>query len=341
MIMTSLPPLASATHVAFDSILTTRLLHLGAANVVRASDCLIVGPSRRDALDHARMRQAWWNSPEQWDRLYLSEVRWELPAVLWVSASIVQRVNLWRACAWLRHLGIASRDVLVLELDAMPPRGMRREPMPSFDCASSVADHPDEVLLERFSHARPFSRERYDGAVSLWDKYTDENPLPFVQCCLRGIKGFPELAPLWAFLSCLFPRKTLEGVLRLSRLDELLLSILSGEWQTEVAVFAHKSEPGVELRQLLSCTGDLFVRHRLTQWSVHGSNAAVERAAGPKPTDHPMLSSVYRLTESGLQIREEGLKQLSDAPSLPIGGIEAYGIRTPWVLLEDGRLARL
>ena len=128
--------------------------------------------------------------------------------------------------------------------------------------------------------------------------------------------------------------------MRLSRLDELLLSILSGEWQTALAVFVHRAEPGVELRQLLSRTGDLFVRHRLTQWSVHGSNAAVERAAGPKP-DHPMLSSVYRLTESGLQIREEGLKQLSDAPSLPIGGIEAYGIRTSWVLLEDGRLARL
>jgi hypothetical protein len=204
-----------------------------------------------------------------------------------------------------------------------------------------VAHHPDEALLDHLAHARPFSRERYDQAVSLWEMYTDENPLPFVQCCLRGVEGFPELAPLWAFLSCLFPRKTPEGVLRLSRFDELLLSILSGEWLTPVKVYNPDSPHGSEVRELFFCTGDLFIPRRLEQWSAHGSNPAVERAAGPKPPDNRMLSSVYRLTESGLQIREAGLKQLSDAPSLPIAGIEAYGLRTPWVLLEDGRLARL
>jgi hypothetical protein len=340
--MTSLPALRSATHVVFDSITMERLLQLGATNVVRASDCLIIGPSRQDPLEHARLRQAWWNSSEQWDRLYLPEVHWKPPVAVWVSASIVERVNLWRTCSWLRHLGVATRDVLVLELDAVPPGGIPEEPLPSFDGTSSVADHPDTVLLDHFAHARPFSPERYGQAVSLWEKYIDENPLPFVRCCLRGVKGFPELAPLWAFLSYLFPRKTMEGVLRLSRLDELLLSILSGEWQTAVQVFVHKSDPGVELRQLLSCTGDLFLPDRLDQWSTHGSSPAVERAPGPKPPgDSPMLSSVYRLTESGLRIREEGLKQLSDAPSLPFAGIEAYTLRTPWVLLEDGRLARL
>jgi hypothetical protein len=204
-----------------------------------------------------------------------------------------------------------------------------------------VAAHPDEVLLDHLAHARPFSQERYDRAVSLWETYTDENPLPFVQRCLRGVEGFPELAPLWEFLSYLFPRKTPEGVLRLSRFDELLLSILSGEWQTPVKVFVHDSSQGLELRQFLSCAGDLFIPRRLDEWSAHGSNPAVERAAGPKPPDNRMLSSVYRLTASGLQIREAGLKQLSDAPSLPIAGIEAYGLTTPWVLLEDGRLARL
>ena len=47
MTMTSLPALLSATHIAFDSATTERLLQLGATNVVRASDCLVVGPSRR------------------------------------------------------------------------------------------------------------------------------------------------------------------------------------------------------------------------------------------------------------------------------------------------------
>jgi hypothetical protein len=336
MTMTNPPALRSATHVAFDSATTERLLQLGATNVVRASDCLIVGPSRRDPVQHARARQAWWNSSEDWDRLYSSEIHWKPPVVLWVSASIVERVNLWRTCNWLRHLGFATRDVHILEFDAIPPSGTPEEPMPSFDCTSSVAHHPDNVLLERIARARPFSQARFDRAVNLWDKYTDENPSRFVRTCLRGVKGFQELAPLWTFLSCLFPRRTPEGALRLSRFDELLLTILSGEWQTPVAVFVHKSGAGVELRQLLSCIGDLFLPDRLDQWVAHGSSAAVERAAGPKPPDYPMLSSVYRISERGIQLREAGLEALADAPALPIAGTEAYA----WILLEDGRLVR-
>jgi hypothetical protein len=258
-----------------------------------------------------------------------------------VSASIVERVNLWRTCSWLRHLGIATRDVRILEFDAVAPSGMPEEPMPSFDCTASVADHPDKVLLEHLARARPFSQARYDLAVSLWDRYTDKDPSPFVRSCLRGVKGFNELAPLWRFLSCLFPRRTPEGALRLSRFDELLLTILSTEWQTPVAVFVHQSQAGEELQQLLSCTGDLFLGDRLEQWANHGSIAAVERAPGPKPPEYSGLSHVYRITERGMRLREAGIEQLADAPALPMAGTEAYAPKAPWVVLADGQLARL
>jgi hypothetical protein len=341
MTMTSLPALLSATHVAFDSATTERLVELGATNVVCASDCLLIGPSCRDAPEHARARQAWWNSSEEWDRLYSAEVRWETPIVVWVSASIVERVNLWRTCSWLRHVGIATHDVLVLELNATPRPQFPEEPFPSFECTASVAHHPDQVLLQQFARARPFSTARFDRAVSLWNKYTDANPSAFVRSCRSGVKGFPELAPLWTFLSNLFPRKTPKGSLHLSRLDELILAILSGEWQTPLAVFVHKSKEGVELRQLLSCIGDLFLPDRLNQWAGHGSSPAVERATGPRQPDNPMLSSVYRLSARGFQLREDGLEQLTDAPALPVAGTEAYASGAPWVLLEDGRLVRL
>lgn len=339
--MPSLPALLSATHVAFDSITIERLLQLGATNVVRASDCLVIGPSLRDALEHARARQAWWDSSEEWDRLCSPEIRWEPPVVVWVSASIVQRVNLWRTCSWLRHVGLATRDVLVLELKALPLPEFPEEPFPSYECTASVADHPDDILLERLAQARPFSSARYNRAVSLWNKYTDENPSAFVRRCRSGVKAFPELAPLWTFLSCLFPRRTPEGALRLSRFDELLLTILSGEWQMPVTVFVHKSQAGVELRQLLSCTGDGFLVMRLDQWAAHGSILAVERAPGPRSPDYPMMCSVYRLTGRGMQLRETGIEQLTDAPALPVAGTEAYASGAPWVLLEDGRLVRL
>ncbi|WP_437735179.1 hypothetical protein [Sorangium sp. So ce1335] len=66
----------------------------------------------------------------------------------------------------------------------------------------------------------------------------------------------------------------------------------------------------------------------------------VERAPGPKPPGHRMLSKVHRLTDRGQRLLDKGLDRLTDAPSLPVGGIDAYSASAPWVQLEDGRLAR-
>ncbi|AUX36238.1 hypothetical protein SOCE836_084450 [Sorangium cellulosum] len=354
--MTKAALLRAATHVAFDAATTESLLNIGAINVVRASDCLIVGPSRLDALEHARTRETWRSlfeessfrdeSGEPWDRLYSPDIRWGLPVVLWVSVSLRERVNLWRACRWLRHLGIASGEVLVAEFEFVfgtINRSCEPPIMPRFNCSASVAHHPNEVLLDRLDTACPWPVERYEHAVRLWECYVDDNPLLFVESCIRGVDGFPELAPLWGLLSCFFPRQAAGGTLRLSRLDELILTILSTEENlTAVSVFCHKSQFGLDLRELLSCTGDLFLRARLDQWAKHGS-AAVERAPGPRPPNagSPMRSKVYRLTERGMQLRDKGLDRLTDAPSLPIAGTEAYSPSAPWVLLEDGRLSRL
>jgi hypothetical protein len=205
-----------------------------------------------------------------------------------------------------------------------------------------VSDHPDEILLARLDRAQPWSAERYDHGVRLWEGYVDEDPLPFVERCIAGVEGFVELAPLWTLLSCFFPRKTAQGGLRLSRFDELVFTLLSSEWQTALALAVHESETRMHLWHLLSCTGDLFLPHRLERWADHASSAAVERAPGPKPRNsgYPLLSEVYRLTERGTRLRDEGLDQLTDAPALPVAGTEAYSASAPWVLLEDGRLAR-
>jgi hypothetical protein len=176
--------------------------------------------------------------------------------------------------------------------------------------------------------------------VRLWDQYVDADPSRFVRSCTRGTPGFPELAPLWTFLSAFFPRRTGDGALRLSRFDELLLTVLSDEWLTPVKVYVDSSQAGEELSHYFHTTGDLFTGDRLAQWARHGSGA-VERAPGPKPPGHPMLSSVYRLTEAGRRLRDEGLQQLSDAPPLPIAGIEAYAPSSPWVLAEGGEVVRL
>lgn len=130
LIMNNLSAFGPATHVAFDSFTTERLLQLGATDPVRASDNLLIGPCRRDPAEHERVREAWWSSSEKWDRLYSPEVRWKTPVVLWVSASISQRVNLWRACHWLRQKGNRYSGRLIVEVDPLPPPKAPEEPMP-------------------------------------------------------------------------------------------------------------------------------------------------------------------------------------------------------------------
>ncbi|WP_129350878.1 hypothetical protein [Sorangium cellulosum] len=207
-----------------------------------------------------------------------------LVVVVWVSSTnLRERVGLWRMCSRLRERGVPRKNMVVVELDP-PFRGpdAHESAVPTWCSASELG-----TLPARLSGARPWPRERHQRAVRLWSQYTAADPRPLARSCVRGVEGFPELAPLWAFLSSFFPRRTAEGTLRLSRFDELL--------------------------------------------------------PGPKPpgAGYPMLSEVYRLTERGMRLRDKGLDQLTDAPNLPIAGTEAYSPSAPWVLLEDGRLARL
>lgn len=144
--------LQTAIHVAFDPFMPERLAHLGAINVVRASDCLLVGPSRRDPRKHEQAREVWWDTSEKWDHLYSPAVRWDRPVVLWVSANIGERIHLWRACSWLRRMRIPARDIFPLELDVVPPRRPPVEPTPPFNCTASVADD-DRVRLKQVDWA--------------------------------------------------------------------------------------------------------------------------------------------------------------------------------------------
>ena len=318
-----------------------RLSKLGAASVVRASGRLIVGPSRLEPKEHARLRAAFFGLPGgDGDQLDSAEVRWRPPVAVWFSGNLQERVSLWRVLHRLRALGIPHRDVFPVEVDTVAPEGVRAGAPPPFDCGRSVADHPDPVLSERLATARPWPRARHDRAVRLWESYVDRDPLPFVRSSLRGMKMFPELEGAWSFLSAFFPRRTGKGGLRLSRYDELLLGVLCSEWQTPVKVFIHDSPTGNELFRFGSCAGDVFLANRLAQWAEHGESPPVERMAGPRPGS-PMLSWTYRLNERGARLREEGLEHLTDAPVLPVAGVEAYAPDAPWVLLEDGRLAPL
>jgi hypothetical protein len=328
----SAPSIRTGTHLAFDTSTTERLQKLGATNVVRAADMLLIGPSRGDGAEHARLRRAWWGSSDEWDRLHAADVRWEPPIAIWASTSPADRVNRWRACRRLRDAGLSYRDVLIVDLERAPCGNPDYDPL---RCSESVSDHPDEVLLARLGEARPWPRARYDRAVDLWRRYVDADPSGFARTCVRGLAGFPELPTVWFLVSSFFPRQMPDGALHLSRFDELLMNRLSTDWKTPVEVYGRGPEPW---EQLICCTGDIFVAMRLEHWASHGTPPAVERAPWRQP-DNPMLAFVYRLTARGLAL-QAGVAPLAAAPPLPMAGTAAYAAGSPWVLRGDGRLVR-
>ena len=334
--MTPNPPtLQSATHVALDLDTTICLTKMGAQSVVRASDNLLLGPCRRDAKEHMRIRDWWWgHGDETWDRLYAPDVRWEPPVVVWVAANPKHHINLWRTCSRLDHLGLSHRDVIILDFEQSLPRLPDHN---AYGCFEFVSTHGEEPLLARLAEGRPWPRVRYQRAVDLWHRYTYADPSRFARTCARGLAGFPELANVWSIVSKFFPRQAADGALHLSRYDELLLKRLSTEWSSWVRFYARGP---MEWEVLCDCTGDLIVPMRLDHWVHHGASPAVERAPGPLDAEGRMRSYLYRITKQGRQLRRR-LPDLADAPRMPVGGAEAYAPEAPWVLRDDGRLARL
>lgn len=332
--------LHSAIHLALDPFTPDRLAVIGVTDVVRVSECLVVGPCALDPAENARLRHAYWtpwgSDPDEMDRLYALDIRWDRPVVVWVSSSATEKLNLWRILHYLQLRGVARQDVHVIET---VPR-VRAEPSPlPIDCTASVTDHPDEVLRAHLAQAKPWPGERYNRAVQLWEAFVDPDPSRFAHLCAHNVEGFPELSALWILLSCYYPRRGMDGALRLSVFDTLAFAALSAEaWQSSTEIFVQPSEAGLALRNFLSCTGDLHLPERLDRWVQHGPDAAVERATGPRPQG-AMTDFIYRLTARGERLREQGLVSLSEAPSFALAGCEAYA--SPWILLDDGALARL
>lgn len=338
--MSAKPPLLhSAVHVAFDSAVPEVLSEVGALHVVRVSDSLLMGPCRADHQENRRARLAWDSTWNQFDQLCEPGIDWQRPIVLWVAESMSQRVSLWRVCNWLSQLGVPASAVYLLSFEAAPPRRPTAKARPPFDCTASVAHHPEEVLLERLARASAIPRTSYEQAARLWEEYAAPDPRPFVEHCLVGLEGWPELGPLWSFLSSFFPRRHADGVLRVSRYDDLLLLALSEEPQTPVQIFLHNSPTVEEWQYLLSGTGDIALAQRLDQWARHGDPPAVKKAAGPK-ADNPMLSNVFQISDVGQRVRAAGMAALTEAPPWPIAGVEAYSAAAWWVIESSATAAR-
>ena len=78
--------------------------------------------------------------------------------------------------------------------------------------------------------------------------------------------------------------------------------------------------------------GDAFIPYRLWQWATTRQDdpAIVHREEIAEGVSH-VNRVAYRLTNRGAKLLDEGWKRPGDAPTMFIGGFEAYSSEHPWV----------
>lgn len=157
-------------------------------------------------------------------------------------------------------------------------------------------------------------RAQLDEGAALWFKYADDSPLSFDKARRAGSTAFPELTRVAEVHGFWFPRR-IEGALKLSELDEVVLGLLGEDLRSV-------SKLKVDER-LAYPFGSTRLPRRLEEWVRHG--------------DVEQEGEAYRLSDSGVRLLKEGLRKVTDAPFVFVGGCRVNDPSVPWVrVVEPG-----
>jgi hypothetical protein len=311
-------------------------------------DTLSVGPCSVDPEKHREKRHTYWREnleedlagrPHQRDQ-YLHSLDQDIFAAAQLADALRafpgdQPVLLWTAALWRERL------TFWWALDAIERTGLPRE---RFEVAEpevrdlTIGCFPEESFRSAFARRRPLSARTLREGASLWRKFASPSPRLFEEARLRGSEAFPDLSVVAEPLGWFFPRVEDEAGkrLRLGTLDQLLLDQLSpDDWLRPVELLRER-----RVLEHFFPLGDELIGRRLRAWSAHQPTAPLLLHRQVKGVNR-WTRVEYRLTSSGLRIREEGLGRAEEAPLLEVGGFRAYAGKPPWVLHSQGEGWRL
>ena len=320
-------------HLATSAELA-RVVHEGLRVPVRfVSDNWMMGPwpSERDEIASARCD--FWTLQGRERTKGLAEFRNLMRAIesneriiVWMSRLGSDTLAFWAFCAWRLQVFHVQPNMGLIVLggptETEDPLGVD----PGF-IRSTPDDARQAVETEKtlsLTHARNITRlwRWISGhAPILSSKINDTTP------------DRQRLKKFGAHQAAFLPRLGERGLL-LSQIDELIFKCISKRGSTPVDVIVHSGKTGEELRQWMAITGDIFIAKRLEQWATHGgNNAALERE--PHRADRVMLAARYRLSDTGRKILRNGLGEIGQGVPLPIWGVMAYDVKSPWVVVEN------
>ncbi len=299
--------LENAMHLAHGESAANHIQAVtGSARCTR--DLLTRGPCDADPTRHQALRAAYWGVTD-WDTGLGPELAALPPA---------QPIVIWATSAWSDQLWLWWTLDVVSRHDIARERLWWAQPRTDHPLASAGAAPPDELRVA-VTRAQPISDAQLAGGASLWLKYADPSPLAFDQARRTGSPAFPDLSQIAEPHGYWFPR-LVDGALRLSELDESLLSSLRGDWRLPRKLMGDD--------RLMFPFGDSMLMRRLEEWVRQG---AVERQD----------PGAYRLSQTGARLLAAGLPDVAEAPSLHIGGCRVNDPTAPWVRVIDRNCWRL
>lgn len=322
------PPNSDCIHI------TPSAAHLPIAeSQIGLPENLAFGPCRADPAEHSVVRQQFWKSALNQDRddIYareqilaeLSSFPDSAPIVLWTTPVWREQLRFW----WL-----ADSFSKLYELDPnrfwMVGSVVKDRDDPSL--VYPLGAHNEDQLQAAFEKAEHIKPDFFIFAAQLWRAFSGDNPSLF--CQLRNeshtfSSDWRQKTDPYRFG---FPQMTTDGGLKLSEWDQFLLTFLDSKESIRPVDIIGASEP----YSLPICLYlDSFLPARLRCWSEYRpDNPAI--ISEPREGVNQFTRIAYRLTETGHRILHEGMNDLSEAPPMDVGGVQAY--RDPWVVQWQG-----
>lgn len=312
---------------------TTYQLAKPRPTVIPLVDNLVGGPCSTDADAHAELRlefwRAWelgaspgkkrkqdWSEGDFHERHLLAELAQHerKPVVLWWAPTLPVCLSWWWVLDVLERHRL-PRQRFWTARPIMPHREPGFEQAPIGTC-------PASGFVDGLRLVRPLSVKLARAGAVLWRSFAGPSPLRFQKTCEAKAAIFPEMPHVLQALAKFFPRgrETGRRNVRLADVDQTLFNALQPtEWLIPARLFLRDGVMG-----LMSLLGDHWIPWRLEQWVQHRPNEAVFERKRAFRSRNPFIAFAYRLTRKGVQVRDDGLTEVSEAPSLHMGGWKIY-----------------
>ncbi|MBK8253561.1 MAG: DUF1835 domain-containing protein [Polyangiaceae bacterium] len=300
--------------------------------VLFISDNLLVGPSRADARAHVETRPIYWALKGREQAHFLrtsnaivSALESRERVVIWTRSDWHNMITTWAFCAWSMQVENNPPHVELIHVDA--PGSKNEHAAVGQVCASTPVD-----IRKARTSARPLSTTRIGTLARSWRRFTASTPI----LGRRGRQLSEPLIGIGIYQALFFPRLTSEKV-KLSLFDELLFNCVRRGSVSALDVFMSQGPAGVQLREWVQLTGDVFLARRLDRWAQCGA-----LVAEPYQPDNVMKMARYKLSDMGVALLQRGLSKWGGA-SLWVGGAEAYRSSRQWVVIpsSNGELPQL